>query len=408
VSDLSMLAAGFTTTLRAAGIPVSPERGSRFAQAVVLVSPATTNDLYWTARVTLTSDRSQLEVFDRVFRAVFASVGDVTDNRGDTNAPPPVIARGAPRQAPPTDKPPLNSESSEGSPSGATGDAADDDDDDTDDFDAQPQLAMSSNLARSNNRDFASCTAEELERIRALIAKLRLSAPLRESRRTRSHRRGNTIDMRATLRAAQRTGGDPYRLARRSASTRPRRVVLLADVSGSMEPYARAYLTFLHGAVRALRAEAFVFATSLTRLTRPLRLVDPDVALTMAMYATPDWSGGTRLGEALSSFNNGWGRRGLARGAVVVIVSDGWGADDPEIVSREMERLHRLVYRVVWVNPRLQNPQFQPLVGAMAAALPFVDSFISGHSLAAMQQVADAIALASRSRTGRLRKRSTA
>jgi uncharacterized protein len=398
MTDLATLAAGFTATLRAAGVPVSPERGSRFAAAVVLVQPTATSELYWTARVTLTSDRSQLDAFDRVFRAVFASVGDVTDNRGDTNAPPPVIARGAPRDAPPTDKPPLNSESSEGSPSGTASseDDADEDSDSDSDHDAQPQLAMSSAVVRSGERDFASCTPEELERIRVLISKLKLAAPMRESRRTRSHRRGATIDMRATLRGAQRTGGDPYRLARRRASTRPRRVVLLADVSGSMEPYARAYLTFLHGAVRALRAEAFVFATSLTRLTRQLRTVDPDVALTASMHATSDWSGGTRLGAALASFNNGWGRRGLARGAVVVIVSDGWGADDPAIVGREMERLHRLAYRVVWVNPRLQNPQFQPLVGAMAAALPFVDSFVSGHSLVAMQRVADAIAVVSR------------
>jgi uncharacterized protein len=397
MSDLATLSAGFTTTLRAAGVPVSPERGSRFAQAVVVVRPTTTTELYWTARVTLTSDRSQLDAFDRVFRAVFSSAGDVTDNRGDANAPPPVIARGAPREAPPTDKPPLNSESSEGSPSGVTSDSGDpDSDSDDSDSDTQPQLAMSSAVVRTGERDFASCTPEELERIRVLISKLRLSAPLRESRRTRSHRRGSTIDMRATLRGAQRTGGDPYRLARRRPSKRPRRVVLLADVSGSMEPYARAYLTFLHGAVRALRAEAFVFATSLTRLTRQLRSVDPDVALTASMHATPDWSGGTRLGAALASFNDGWGRRGLARGAVVVIVSDGWGADDPAVVGREMERLHRLAYRVVWVNPRLQNPAFQPLVGAMAAALPFVDSFVSGHSLVAMQRVADAISMVDR------------
>ncbi len=329
MTDLATLSAGFTSTLRAAGVPVSPERGSRFAQAVVLVQPTTTTELYWTARVTLTSDRSQLDAFDRVFRAVFASVGDVTANRGDTNAPPPVIARGAPREAPPTDKPPLNTESSEGSPSGTASENDSDDGDSEGDDDAKPQLAMSSAVVRTGERDFASCTPEELERIRVLISRLRLAAPLRESRRTRVHRRGSTIDMRATLRGAQRTGGDPYRLARRRVSTCPRRVVLLADVSGSMEPYARAYLTFLHGAVRALRAEAFVFATSLTRLTRQLRTVDPDVALTASMHATPDWSGGTRLGAALASFNDGWGRRGLARGAVVVIVSDGWGADDP-------------------------------------------------------------------------------
>ena len=144
---------------------------------------------------------------------------------------------------------------------------------------------------------------------------------------------------------------------------RPRRVVLLADVSGSMEPYGRAYLYLLHGAVRALRAEAFVFATSLHRLTRPLATAQPAVALRAAMAAAPDWSGGTRLGAAVKPFNDGWARRGLGRGAVVVIVSDGWESGDPALLGQEMERLARLAHRVVWVNPRKQSDRYQPLAG---------------------------------------------
>ena len=168
--------------------------------------------------------------------------------------------------------------------------------------------------------------------------------------------------------------------------------MLLCDISGSMEPYARAYLQLLHSAVGGARAEAFVFATQLTRVTRSLAVRQADAALRRAGEAAPDWSGGTRIGEALRRFNDDYGRRGLARGAVVVIVSDGWERDDPALLAREMERLGRLAYRVVWVNPRRASPRFEPLVGGMAAALPHVDAFVSGHSPAAIDEVLAAIA----------------
>jgi uncharacterized protein with von Willebrand factor type A (vWA) domain len=168
--------------------------------------------------------------------------------------------------------------------------------------------------------------------------------------------------------------------------------VLLCDISGSMEPYARAYLQFLESAAGGgAHAEAFVFATRLTRLTRPLRAGSPEAAIRRAAATAPDWSSGTRIGAALRAFNDGWGRRGLARGAVVVILSDGWERDDPALVAREMERLGRLAHRIVWVNPRAAAPGFAPLTGGMAAALPHCDALLSGHSLAALEAVADAI-----------------
>jgi uncharacterized protein with von Willebrand factor type A (vWA) domain len=169
---------------------------------------------------------------------------------------------------------------------------------------------------------------------------------------------------------------------------------MLADISGSMEPYARAYLQLLHCAAGGANAETFVFATRLTRLTRQLRIRNPNVALQRAAASAPDWAGGTRLGEALKAFNDGWGRRGLARGAVILIVSDGWDAGDPALVGEQMARLSLLAHRVVWVNPRKQSEQYQPLVGAMAAALPHVDAFVSGHSLDAMSEVVQAIGVA--------------
>jgi uncharacterized protein with von Willebrand factor type A (vWA) domain len=244
---------------------------------------------------------------------------------------------------------------------------------------------------RLAGKDFAALTPEELDSLRELVAALRLAPPLRRSRRTARHRTGDELDVRAMLRLAGRAGGDPVTPVLRRRRRRPRRLVLIADVSGSMEPYARAYLHLLHGAVRATHAEAFVFSTRLTRLTRSLATHDPDLALTRAAAAAPDWSGGTRIGAALKAFNDGYGRRGMARGAVVVIVSDGWEHDDPAVLAEQLERLSRLADRIVWVNPRKASPQYEPLVAGMAAALPYVDAFVSGHSLDALDEVVEAI-----------------
>jgi uncharacterized protein len=167
--------------------------------------------------------------------------------------------------------------------------------------------------------------------------------------------------------------------------------VVLLDVSGSMEPYARALVALLQGAVGGAHAEAFVFATRLTRLTGALATRDPQAALDRALRAAPDWSGGTRIGEALRTFIDRHGRRGLARGAVVVILSDGWERDDPEQLGRQMARLRRLAHRIVWVNPRSAAAAYAPLAGGMAAALPYCDAFLSGHSVAALDEVLDAI-----------------
>jgi uncharacterized protein with von Willebrand factor type A (vWA) domain len=198
------------------------------------------------------------------------------------------------------------------------------------------------------------------------------------------------------MRRAHRTAGDPVELVMRTRTEQPRRVVLLADVSGSMEPYARVYLHLLRGAVQALHAEAFVFATRLTRLTRQLAQHHPDVAYRSARQSAPDWSGGTRIGRTLMEFLDTYGRRGTARGAVIVIVSDGWETDDPAMLGEAMRRLSRLAHHVIWVNPRKAAPEYRPLVGGMQAALPYVDTFVSGHSLRALDEVMSAIRSATR------------
>ncbi|MGH9087534.1 MAG: vWA domain-containing protein, partial [Acidimicrobiales bacterium] len=234
------------------------------------------------------------------------------------------------------------------------------------------------------------CTPDELAEAQRLMASSRWRGERRRTRRRRpARRRGDWPDLRRTVRQALRTGGEPINRRWLAPGDRPRRVVFLCDVSGSMAPYARALLRFLHVAVAGRRrVEAFTIGTRLTRVTRALSQHDPDAALAGAADAVPDWSGGTRLGEALAEFNDRWGIRGLARGAVVIVLSDGWDRGDPAALGREMARLRRVAHRVVWVNPLKGTPGYAPLVRGMAAALPHVDQFVEGHSLASLEALA--------------------
>ena len=242
------------------------------------------------------------------------------------------------------------------------------------------------------SKSFDALEPEELARLYRLMSRLELATPVRQTRRYERGRHGRRIDMRRTLRGSLRTGGDPIRLECRNRRIVPRRLVMLCDISGSMEPYARAYLQFLTCARAAgPNAEAFVFATRLTRITRALAARRPERAIERAAAAAPDWSSGTRIGDALKTFNDRHGRRGMARGAVVVILSDGWERGEPDLVGREMERLSRLAHRIVWVNPRVGASSFSVGAGGMRAALPFCDALVSGHTFDALAEVVDAI-----------------
>jgi uncharacterized protein with von Willebrand factor type A (vWA) domain len=388
--DLPALAGGFGRALHRAGVPVTPERTARFARALAVVRPGGRTALYWTARVAFVSGREQVPAFDAVFGAVFDGLADPADARGDPAAPPaaaPGPAEAAPAARPSSPPAPLL----EAAGRALVAAAADARDDGGAADVREAVLAAASPEERLRTTRLDRLTPEELVLARRLMARLAVAPPLRRTRRARRGRHGERLDVRATLRRSRRSGGDPVRLARRRRRERPRRLVLLLDVSGSMEPYARAYLQLLQGAVGGARAEAFVFATRLTRLTRALAGRSPQAALDRAAAAAPDWAGGTRIGEALRAFNDRFGRRGLARGAVVVVVSDGWERDDPALVGREMARLARLAHRIVWVNPRRAAAGYAPLAGGMAAALPHVDAFLSGHTLAALDEVLDAI-----------------
>lgn len=389
--DVSLLAAAFGRLVHDAGIPCSAERSVRFARALQIAEPTTRAQLYWTARTVFVSAREHADEFDRLFALVFDGVADPAGPRGDQGSPPLQGTERGEQAAPPRSvavalpAPPGDGGSSTPSASGEEGPAAD----------ARPvALALAAAGERLADKDFAELQTQELLALRRLMRTLLLATPLRRTRRARRARRGERLDVRATLRAAHRTGGDPVRQVRRRRLQRPRPLVVLCDISGSMEPYSRAFLQFLHAAVVAADAEAFVFATRLTRLTRPLRGRQPDLAIARAAAAPPDWSGGTQIGLALKCFNDRHGRRGLARGAVIVIVSDGWERGEAVVVGREMERLRRLAHRVIWVNPRKAAPGFVPETAGMKAALPFCDAFVGGHSVTALSEVIAAIGAA--------------
>jgi uncharacterized protein with von Willebrand factor type A (vWA) domain len=347
-----------------------PERSQRFARAVQLGA-----DPRLTARCVYCSSRDDVARFDALFEADIAQGRRGGQRTADSGQRP---ARSAPTaSAPPATGAPMLTASlaagsdRSGGPPGV--------------------LAAASGEERLRETSFDALTSDELVALRALMRRLAVAPPERRTRRQKRGRRGEHLDLRATIRRSLRTGGDPVEHARRRRRRRPRRLVMLLDVSGSMEPYSRAFLQFLESGVGGADAEAFVFATRLTRLTRALRGRDPQVAINRATKAAPDWAGGTRIGPALKAFNDLHGRRGMARGAIVVILSDGWERGDPVLVGREMERLRRLAHRIVWVNPRAAAEAFAPLAGGMAAALPHVDALLSGHTLAALEDVVDAI-----------------
>lgn len=383
--DLPPLVAAFGRRLHAAGLPVTPARSADLARALAIVRPVSRRRLYWTARSILVSDPMQLRAFDAVFREVFGSTDEpltfVPDELPTVTTPPDEQARGD------HDTTAGETGEREGFSSGSAPAASEEEGQEV-----EVPLTLASDEERLATRRFDGLEPQELARLYQLMTRLRVATPVRRTRRYERGRRGQQIDLRRTLRGSLRTGGDPIRLARRHRRIEPRRLVLLCDISGSMEPYARAYLQFLTCAAGSgPDAEAFVFATRLTRLTRALASRNPERAIQRAAAAAPDWSSGTRIGDALKAFNDQHGRRGMARGAVIVILSDGWERGDPALVAREMARLARLAHRIVWVNPRVGATEFSVRAGGMVAALPYCDALVSGHSFAALGEVIEAI-----------------
>lgn len=379
--DLPSLVGALGRRLHDVGVLVTPGRSADFARALTLVRPITRRRLYWTARAVFVSDPAEVKAFDAVFFSIFGNRADGKDL--ELEDAPTATSDAGDRAG--SDREGLQS-------AGVTDAASADGSQDEDRAEAEIPVAMASDEELLGQKRFDALEPHELVQLYRLMSRLELATPLRLTRRHERGRRGGRVDMRRTLRGSLRTGGDPMRLARRRRRVVRRRLVLLCDISGSMEPYARAYLQFLTCAAGSgSNAEAFVFATRLTRLTRALNSRNPERAIQRAAAAAPDWSSGTRIGDALKKFNDLHGRRGLARGAVVVILSDGWERGDPTLVGREMERLSRLAYRIVWVNPRVGTGSFSVRAGGMVAALPHCDALVSGHSFQALGEVAEAI-----------------
>ncbi len=387
--DLPPLVAAFCRRLRDAGLPITPARAAELARALTLTRPVSRRRLYWTARAVLVSDPTQVKAFDAVFREVFGSTApaaagteEVTTTATSADERPSSERRSTRGDASAPEAP----DPVAAAPSG---------DGEDDGREVEVPLALASDDERLAQKRFDGLQPAELARLYVLMTRIRLATPERRTRRFERGRRGAQIDLRRTLRGSLRTGGDPIRLARRRRRIVPRRLVLLCDISGSMEPYARAYLQFLTCAAGSgPNAEAFAFATRLTRLTRALASRNPERAMKRAAEAAPDWSSGTRIGDALKAFNDRHGRRGMARGAVVVILSDGWERGDPSLVGLQMARLSRLAHRIVWVNPRVGASSFSVQAGGMRAALPYCDALVSGHSYAALSEVVEAIGAA--------------
>ena len=352
----------FGRVLREAGLEVGPQRIQDALLGLDRVELARRDDVYWTLRQTLVARAEDLQAFDSAFTAWF--------ERAPIRPP-------ARKKQPQTVRPALTFGEDGG------------------DSDVGGQLTAKgwSEEEVLREKDFASLTPEEFERVRKLIAQAGSCRPERRSRRLRPHVRGRNLDLRRLVRGSLATGGDVAERAFRRRTLVPRKVVLLCDVSGSMEAYARALLLFVHAVVGTGRGvEAFAFGTRLTRLTPELAQRDPEKALEAAAQRVVDWTGGTRIGSSLKTFNDEWGRRALSRGAAVVIASDGWERGEERIVGREMERLARAAYAVVWVNPLKGSPDYQPLAGGMREALPYVDRFLPGHNLASLEGLADVLA----------------
>ena len=358
------MAVAFGRVLRGAGLPVPLDSIVTFVQCLDAVGITDRNRVYWAGRSTLVRRPEDREAFNVAFAVFWEQLS--SDTSFEETAPETVTL------------------AVDEQDDGGDGVAEQSDDTITLRFSAVETLSQ---------KDFADYTDSELAEAQRLMRRLRfVGSPRRSLRQRPSRARHGNVDVRRTVRTSFAHLGEPVRRQWREPSERLRRLVVLLDVSGSMEPYARAFLRFMHAAmVGRQRVEAFTLGTRLTRVTRELSHRDPDKALSRASQQVADWSGGTRLGETLRLFNNEWGVRGMARGAIVVVLSDGWDRGDPLVLAEQMERLHRVSFRIVWVNPLKVTPGYAPLARGMAAALPYVDDFVEGHSLDALEQLTKVI-----------------
>jgi len=352
----------FTRTVRHAGVAVTADRTQSFLRAASLADAGDRQGVFWAGRATLCSSSEDLERYDAAFRAWFSAEGA-----------PRWLGEPATRTVQRASLVPETTGSDEG--------------------EEQAVRALASSNEVLRHRDIAELSEAERRSLATLFAGLQVDPPRRRSSRRGPSNRGE-IDPRRTLREQLQRAGEPGPLRYRRPRTKARRIVMLVDVSGSMEPYADSLLRLGHRISHAIpgRVEVFTIGTRLTRVTTALRLRDPDEALKCAGQSVPDWSGGTRLGESIRAFTARWGQRGVARGSVVVIASDGWERGDPRLLGEQVARLQRLAHAVVWMNPHRGKAGYEPVQGGIAAVLPYVDQFVAGHSLASFAELLKVVA----------------
>jgi len=367
-SSANKIAVAFARILRGAGLDVPLDSVIIFVNALGQLGLEDRNDVYWAAHATLIRRHEDTPIFDRAF-AVFWDQRIAIDTAN--------IERELVSMTLLIDDENANADDTAGEPVD----------------DKNTIMLRFSSVETLREKDFAEYNPAELREAEQFMSSLRLAGPPKKSLRLiKTNRYGARHDIRRTMRASLQHDGEPIERYWREPSTRLRRLVVLLDISGSMEPYARALLRFMHAAVVGRqRVEAFTFGTRLTRITKELTSRDPDKALSQTSAQVSDWSGGTRLGECLRTFNDKWGVGGMARGSIFVVLSDGWDRGDPEVLAEQMQRLNRVAYRVIWVNPLKVSPGYAPLARGMAAALPYIDDFVEGHSLEALQHLTEVI-----------------
>ncbi len=376
LSPAHKMAVAFARILRGAGVDVPLDSVIVFVSALNQTGLENRDDVYWAAYSTLIRRHEDTQIFDRAFAVFWDQLiaVDTTSYEQQTESVTLLI-----------DSEEENS---------------DDSSTETLNEDENTIALRFSNIETLREKDFAAYTDTELREAEQFMSSLKLAGPPKRSLRLqKTNRKGTRHDIRRTMRAVLQNDGEPIERYWREPSTKLRRLVVLLDISGSMEPYARALLRFMHAAVVGRqRVEAFTLGTRLTRITRELTSRDPDRALAQTSAQVADWSGGTRLGECLQNFNDNWGVGSLARGSIFVILSDGWDRGEPKVLAEQMLRLQRVAYRVIWVNPLKVSPGYAPLARGMAAAMPYIDEFVEGHSLEALRELTEVISKESNER----------
>jgi uncharacterized protein with von Willebrand factor type A (vWA) domain len=366
------IALGFASTLRESGLSVPVTSSVLFCKSLSLLDLGDLEEVYWAARSTLLFKVADLDRFNRAFEMYFGVAPHASASAVKKESVTILI---------------------------------EDDEEPTDGGEALEEGEEVKTLRFSSrevlrHKDFGEMDEKEANEILDLIRKIKFSPPMRRSLRERRSPVGRRLDMRKSIVEIIRHDGETITMARKSKGLRKRKLVILCDVSGSMEPYARVLIRFAQASLCGASAEVFTIGTRLTRITKELYGSDLELAMQRAADAVKDWSGGTRLGESLGVFNSLYGVRGLARGSIVVLLSDGWDRGDPEVMAKEMERLARVAHSVIWVNPLKATPGYQPLTRGMSAALPYVDEFLDGHCLDSLEKLVEVISHAGDNRHG--------